>query len=427
MGSDLLTWMRCTERPQDQAYVSRKLRVHSFPQGRGLGAMDTIAANEEIIRIPHWYLLNRNVILAHVLGIMPDVYLKEIPSQECRDGNPNRSIYEKMEYEELAALLSFQVVTMFLCLERDYHQSYWARFMDLLPGMESFALMPLVWQVLQWENHAQYVEMLPRDAQKGCQDIYKRFAADYQKVRDVISTKLDLDLQSIDDVVSIETYLWCWLCVNSRCLYMDLPGVHDRADKFTMAPYVDLINHSAHDHCKIDIDSQGFHVTSTTGYTSGDQVFLSYGPHSNVFLVNEFGFYLEDNRWNDVDISDDIIDILTPNQAQFLEQHGYFGDYTVGRDTGVSYRVEVALAVAQENDPSSSRKLKAFINGYSEGLDYAKRTKTILKEIFDRIAGECHHYTGLRNNNDTTSTHHMIKHLIGQLYYDILDVIAHNS
>ena len=55
------------------------------------------------------------------------------------------------------------------------------------------------------------------------------------------------------------------------------------ADNFTMAPYVDFMNHSCDDHCTLKIDGKGFQVRTTSQYNTGDQVYLSYGPHSNDF------------------------------------------------------------------------------------------------------------------------------------------------
>ena len=98
---------------------------------------------------------------------------------------------------------------------------------------------------------------------------------------------------------------------------MDLPTSKNSADNFTMAPYVDFMNHSCDDHCTLKIDGKGFQVRTTSQYNTGDQVYLSYGPHSNDFLLCEYGFVIPDNKWNDLDISQYIIPLLKPPHVEF--------------------------------------------------------------------------------------------------------------
>ncbi|KAM9886540.1 hypothetical protein OXX79_014123, partial [Metschnikowia pulcherrima] len=79
---------------------------------------------------------------------------------------------------------------------------------------------------------------------------------------------------------------------------MEVPQAKDAVDNFTMAPYVDFLNHSSEDQCGIKIDALGFQVFTSTSYKPGDELYFSYGPHSNEFLLCEYGFTLGQNKWN---------------------------------------------------------------------------------------------------------------------------------
>ncbi|CAI4396269.1 CBM_collapsed_G0013700.mRNA.1.CDS.1 [Saccharomyces cerevisiae] len=76
-----------------------------------------------------------------------------------------------------------------------------------------------------------------------------------------------------------------------------------------------------------------------------EELFLNYGAHSNDFLLNEYGFVVDGNKWNYLDISDEIIELIDDDKKEvktFLLEHDYWGDYTIN-ETDISYRIFVAL------------------------------------------------------------------------------------
>lgn len=166
-----------------------------------------------------------------------------------------------------------------------------------------------------------------------------------------------------------------------------MPQKSDASDNFTLAPYVDFLNHLGNDECGIKIDAHGFHVLTSTPYKPDSELYFSYGPHSNEFLLCEYGFTLAYNKWNYVDISDLIMPLLRPQQVAFLKESGYYGDYTVN-EQGASFRTEVALATLQENEPSASRKLKAFVDGVIDGLVYQSKSWRLLGQIMKKLIGD---------------------------------------
>lgn len=182
-----------------------------------------------------------------------------------------------------------------------------------------------------------------------------------------------------------------------------------------MAPYVDFINHSPDDHCNLKIDGKGFQVFTTSAYSRDEQLYFSYGPHSNEFLLTEYGFIIVDNKWDDINVSKEILFLLKPNHVEFLKQYDYFDNYTVNRE-GMSFRTEVALAAFQESNPQESRRLIALINGTFEGSSYMTVSSRIISEILEKIIHEAEQYQYLQYADDPNPIRRSRMKTIGQIY-----------
>lgn len=372
-----------TDQHEGGAFISPKISVKDAQNsGRGIYAESPISAREKLVRIPGSFLLNFSTAVAHITKFNPKVTLAEphylnvhVPSTPS---DPVTELYSLWDLDTLLGLSSFQLLGMFLVLERKREKaSFWKPFIDMLPSIEELALAPVVWRVLHVPQCDTLWRMLSRSAKKHSEAVLARFEKDWG----VVSA---LDPRGYIDRAS---FLWAWMCINSRCLYMEIPQAKDSADNFTMAPYVDFLNHLNEDQCGIKIDSHGFHVLTSCSYRPGDELFFSYGPHSNEFLLCEYGFTLPQNKWNFIDITDFILPLLRPNHVAFLKEVGYYGDYTVSME-GMSFRTEIALATLQESEPHTSRKLKALVEGVSDGAVFEQKLKIMLRRILDKISAD---------------------------------------
>jgi len=80
-----------------------------------------------------------------------------------------------------------------------------------------------------------------------------------------------------------------------------------------MVPYADLINHSPYSNSYIDARETGDWLFKSgdeevilfadRGYRRMEQVYISYGPKSNAELLLLYGFALERNPFNSVDVT----------------------------------------------------------------------------------------------------------------------------
>lgn len=97
-----------------------------------------------------------------------------------------------------------------------------------------------------------------------------------------------------------ETYRYNWCLVNTRTFYYVRPGtqtpkVHD--DCMALVPFADFFNH-ADKGCIVEFNHKGFTIYADKTYEKGEELYISYGSHSNDFLLVEYGFTLKENVYN---------------------------------------------------------------------------------------------------------------------------------
>ena len=58
---------------------------------------------------------------------------------------------------------------------------------------------------------------------------------------------------------------------------------------------------------------------------SGDEVYLTYGAHTNDFLLVEYGFILAQNESKDMKLDHLILPKLSNEQAEVLKEDRFYG------------------------------------------------------------------------------------------------------
>lgn len=385
----LLAWLA-----SNKAYVSANVLVQNVQgSGRGLYARASIASNEQLIKIPPSLLLNFTTAVAHITSHNADVLLPgstyaaiDVP-QPKHDAVGN--FYASLLLDQLLSLSSFQILAMYLMLEKTRGaDSFWKPFIDTQPEVEELGFAPLVWKLLHHDSDLLW-RMLPRSARKHSEKIVARYEKDVEVVSGILKDT---------PFFTRELFLWAWMCINSRCLYMEMPQGKDSRDNLTLAPFVDFLNHLSEDQCGIKIDPHGFQVVTSSLYSPQQELYFSYGPHSNEFLLCEYGFALPENKWNYVEVTDYIVPLLRPQHVAYLKLVGYYGDYTVNGD-GMSFRTEVALATLQESDPQNSTKLAALLSGEAEGVAYGRTLNTLLNRILDKLMSDGKRWLGEKDSH----------------------------
>jgi len=150
---------------------------------------------------------------------------------------------------------------------------------------------------------------------------------------------------------TFENWEWAFTMLFSRAIRLRNLRVGER---LAMVPYADLINHSAFSQAFIDARESGdwlfkngeeeVILYADRGYRQMEQIYISYGQKSNAELLLLYGFALERNPYNSVDVTVSIaprtaevaaanegveVDPLAQEKIDFLE--------SVGRDQTVDF------------------------------------------------------------------------------------------
>uniref|UniRef100_A0A0R3W2D5 SET domain-containing protein n=1 Tax=Taenia asiatica TaxID=60517 RepID=A0A0R3W2D5_TAEAS len=86
-------------------------------------------------------------------------------------------------------------------------------------------------------------------------------------------------------------FAWAWSVVNSRCVYVNLRlwGGNNN-ENIAIIPFFDFFNHSPDVSVGIEVTDGVLKVKTDSSYQIGEQVFINYGKHDNLFLLCEYGF-----------------------------------------------------------------------------------------------------------------------------------------
>ena len=197
----------------------------------------------------------------------------------------------------------------------------------VLPSRDSVSSsLPLAWDPAL---HA----FLPKPALTLLRKQQSKFARDWAALQ---QASLDASLARTD-------YLYAWLLVNTRTFYHETARTAKLPtdDRMVMQPVADLFNH-ADVGCEVAFSAASFTVTADRAYDAGEEAYICYGKHPNDFLLVEYGFVLERNRWDEVGLDDAVLPELSGEQKARLDERGFLGGYVLDAKT-VCYRTQVAL------------------------------------------------------------------------------------
>ena len=161
-----------------------------------------------------------------------------------------------------------------------------------------------------------------------------------------------------------------------------------------MCPFMDYFNHSDKG-CDPKADEKGYSVTADRAYKAGEEVYFSYGSHTNDFLLVEYGFILEKNRCDSLPLDHLILSQLSSDQARVLKEDGFYGSYTLSPTAPtICHRTQAVIRLLT----LPSRRYTAFISGTDEGagdqgkvneyiigllVKYERQIMEILEEVED--------------------------------------------
>ncbi len=116
-------------------------------------------------------------------------------------------------------------------------------------------------------------------------------------------------------------------------------------------------------------------------------MYISYGNHSNDFLLTEYGFILSEerggNQWDEVPLDAFILPLFSTKQKERLEERIFLGKYILDRKE-VCYRTQVALRILV----LPIRKWERFVDGLEDMEDEQGAVNIILGKVLKSLKRE---------------------------------------
>jgi hypothetical protein len=195
--------------------------------------------------------------------------------------------------------------------------------------------------------------------------------------------------------VNKDLFTYTWLIVNTRTFYWeypDLPNSHPRLPKkrtqltaddcYAMCPFMDYFNHSDVG-CNPESDSKGYSVSADRDYKAGEEVFVTYGSHSNDFLLAEYGFILDGNQNDSIPLDHLILPLLNTEQADALKEDGFHGSYTLfAKEPTICHRTQAVLRLLLLDN----RRYSSFLSGDDDGSKDQGRVNKHLADVLTKYS-----------------------------------------
>jgi hypothetical protein len=231
----------------------------------------------------------------------------------------------------------------------------------VLPSPQDFQeSMPLMWD-------PQLQDLLPEAARTLLENQKRKLSRDWAAVSKAFP------------LLTYDEYLYTWLITNTRTFYFLSPSrkakhPSNRDDCMALNPFADYFNHTDDQGCEVTFGPNGYAITTDKPIKKGEEIYISYGNHSNDFLLAEYGFILEENKWDEICLDSYILPLLSEIQKKTLKDAGFLGKYVLDKET-VCYRTQVALRLLC----LPLKDWRRFLNGHDDGKDQSAVDQLLLK------------------------------------------------
>lgn len=279
--SKLATWGRA----KHPLGIANETTDEGEPSGRGLVAVKPILQGELLFEVPEKCLMTKERAIEEVQGLPSDVD----------------------DYAAIAVLL---------IQERERgERSFWKPYIGILPTASE--LIPL----FTWpEDELRLLEGSPTVA--AAKSLKAKVQTDYNALEERLFSKNRECFP--ENVFTLAAWQWAFSILFTRAVMLS-------AEKLiALVPYADLLNHNPFCSTYIDIGRDFFSGTRNAvlytdrQYGKMDQVFTTYGPKSNADLLLLYGFVVERNPYDSVDVTVSLQkdDPLWERKRQYLEASG---------------------------------------------------------------------------------------------------------
>lgn len=185
---------------------------------------------------------------------------------------------------------------------------------------------------------------------------------------------------SFSNIFTFEVYKWAWSIVNTRAVYMSpdcsLKNKIKLSDinNLALAPYIDMFNHSPVACVRATVNhlNGAYTIITEKLFKKHSEVFINYGPHSNIKLFLEYGFVVPSNPQDSVNLSvNEIISktgkSLNKNQMEKLKSYDLLnGHYCTSEGLSWSTRILTFLLIYSDRLNDEELKKRVFANLFDQ-------------------------------------------------------------
>ncbi|XP_019867206.2 SET domain-containing protein 4 [Aethina tumida] len=302
-----------------------KLTLKNFPNtGRGVASLNNFKNNDIIICVPFHLMITLNTvlnsnILKHILFSQTEINLCQIKMQD---------------------LLSLFLIT-------HKNDSVWKSYINSLPDEPP---------PLPWLCDEEDLKMVPNDIQNILKKYIEICDESYQRLKQILKNDIEIEFKE---------FRWAYCMVNSRAVFVN-PQIILSLTKYksnillddpsmALCPYLDMFNHDFEAGTEaelVEVNGKYFYSLKTLfDYKKNEQVFISYGPHDNLKLLMEYGFFIPGNKFDVVkfsfsEVTEVLQLVLDGRQYKFVKEHGLTEELYIGY-SGISFNLKGLIFVGQ--------------------------------------------------------------------------------
>ena len=269
------TWGRAPH----QCFISNETTDDGEPCGRGLIAYRKIQQGEKIIEIPESMILKSN------------------------NSNLDKQFMENLNEYDALAILIIQQQTM-------GEKSKWKIYFDILPNQFDLNL------VFRWKL-PDLIFLKGSKILRASLHLKEKINTQYLFLeKEIFSKNL---LKYPKKLFNIQSWEWALSLLLSRAIFLQ------NIKKISLVPYADFINHNPFSTSFINCkqiafsDSNEIIMYSDKDYNKFDQIFATYGQKNNLELLVLYGFMLERNPFDSIDLRIS----LSPNDKIYLKKKNF--------------------------------------------------------------------------------------------------------
>ncbi|OAA78123.1 SET domain protein [Akanthomyces lecanii RCEF 1005] len=237
----------------------------------------------------------------------------------------------------------------------------------LVPSLGEFeSSTPFFWpETLQ--------ELLPPETKNLLRNQQRKFRQDWNHAK-----------EGYPDMAK-QDYLYSWFLVGTRSFYYEIQETlsYPWHDRLALLPVADMFNHSSAG-CAVAFSTEAYDITADREYQEGEEVYTSYGTHSNDFLLAEYGFVLPDNPNDQLCLDSILFAKLQTEHKLALSERGLLGDFMLRADLTPSDRAWVAMRGLTGTVP----QWDDWIDGEEDADGTLAKARAMLPGLLAELRGE---------------------------------------